>query len=212
MACRELGREALKWECHADVAELHSEVDRDAAEQLCPDIPRRKWRDQCYFGIAMAWSIEDYDYARATCGKSGMWEDFCRHDVNGEIAQVDPNAALAFCELEEGDLLKRKTCFHGLGKYIGRVDVEGAFGICERVPTHEPLYRENCVHGIGWAMAESDAAAALSRCQDAGDYRDSCLLGVSAHAKVFDPGEAVRICETVRRSDLRQRCVDFARR
>ncbi len=211
-ACQVLGREALRWECHADVAELHSEVDREGGEALCPDIPRRKWRDQCFFGIAMAWSVEDYEYARAMCGRSGMWEDFCRHDVNGEIAQVDPDEALAFCEREQGDLLRRKTCFHGLGKYIGRVDVAGAFAVCDRVPDHERLYPENCFHGLGWAMAETEASGALSSCPRAGPYADSCRLGVSAHAKVFDPAEAVRICETVDRGDLRQRCLDFARR
>lgn len=99
LACAEVKTAALHWECVADVAELRSTIDRAGAEALCETIPPKKWHDQCIFGLAMANVRPDPAYARAQCERAGMWRDFCRHDVNGEIAQVDPEGALAFCLL-----------------------------------------------------------------------------------------------------------------
>ena len=211
-ACERIGEDPLRWECIADVAELYWPADRATSEAICPTIGKKKWRDQCWFNLALAASRIDYDYARRMCGEAGMWRDFCYHDVNGEIAQVEPAAALAWCDLEQGELLRRKTCYHGLGKYLGRTDPGAARGICEQVPTSNPLYPENCHHGIGWAMAETRGSAALEDCSKSGKYRDSCTLGVSAHAKRLDRGEALRICGEVSRDDLRQRCEAFANR
>lgn len=214
-ACAAVAADSLRWECEADVAELHSREDRVGAEALCADIPRRKWRDQCVFGIAMQWSTDDPDFARGACERAGMWRDFCRHDVNGEVAQVDPAAALAWCngQLGGGSLLQRKTCYHGLGKYLGRTEPAAAVALCRQVPDDEPLYRENCFHGVGWAVAESDADAALGLCRRAaGPWQDSCILGVSAHAKRLDGAQALQLCAQVSRADLRGRCEDFARR
>ena len=211
-ACEAIEAPALRWECAGDVAGLHWSVDRGAAEAICEAIPRRKWRDQCWFNLALAASQVDPDYARSRCGRAGMWRDFCYHDVNGEIAQVDPVAALAWCDLEQGALLRRKTCYHGLGKYLGRSDPEAAWHICQQVPTREPLYRENCHHGIGWALAETRGASALADCARSGAYRDSCILGVSAYVKRLDPGEALALCEEVRGASLRERCEAFATR
>lgn len=211
-ACEQIAKEAFKWECVADVAELYWPSGRETSEAICPTIPTKKWRDQCWFNLALAASRVDFDYARRTCGEAGMWRDFCYHDINGEIAQIDPAEALAWCDREEGGLLRRKTCYHGLGKYLGRTDPGTARSICEQVPTHEPLYPENCHHGIGWAMAESRGSAAVADCVKSGDYSDSCVLGVSAHAKRLDPAEALALCSTVRREDLRGRCEAFAER
>jgi len=214
-ACASIAGGSLRWECEADLGELYSRTDRARAEGLCGGIPPKKWRDQCVFGIAMQWSTDDPDFARGACDRAGMWRDFCRHDVNGEVAQVDPEAALAWCksQLLTGSLLQRKTCFHGLGKYLGRTDPPRALAICQEVPLDEPLYRENCFHGIGWAVAESDSEAALRLCRDRGGaWSDSCRLGVSAHAKRLDPERAYALCAGVSRSDLRARCEAFARR
>ncbi len=214
-ACAEIAGGSLRWECEADLGELHARNDRAEAEALCGGIPPKKWRDQCVFGIAMQWSTDDPAFARGACDRAGMWRDFCRHDVNGEVAQVDPQAALAWCntQLGQGSLLQRKTCFHGLGKYVGRVDPPGALSLCREVSDVEPLYRENCFHGIGWAVAESDSEAALRLCvREGGAWSDSCMLGVSAHAKRLDAARALALCADVERSDLRKRCEDFARR
>jgi hypothetical protein len=214
-ACAAISDGALRWECEADLGELHSRTDRAQAETLCDGIPLKKWRDQCVFGIAMQWSTDDPDFARAACQRAGMWRDFCRHDVNGEVAQVDPQAALAWCieELKSGTALQRKTCFHGLGKYVGRTDPSQALALCLQVPSDDPLYKENCFHGLGWAVAESDPERALRLCRDrARDWGDSCTLGVSSHAKRLDPVRALEICGGVQGRDLRERCEAFARR
>ncbi len=214
-ACASIAGETLRWECEADLGELHSREDRVAAEELCGGIPKKKWRDQCVFGIAMQWSTDDPDFARAACDRAGMWRDFCRHDVNGEVAQVDPQAALAWCnsQLGQGSQLQRKTCFHGLGKYVGRTDPAGALTLCRQVPQDDPLYRENCFHGIGWAVAETDSDGGLALCErEGGAWSDSCRLGVSAHAKRLDPARALALCSGVERPDLRERCEAFARR
>jgi hypothetical protein len=213
LACAEVKTEALHWECVADVAELRSPIDRPGSEALCETIPPKKWHDQCIFGLAMANVRLAPPYARAQCERAGMWRDFCRHDVNGEIAQVDPEGALAFCLQESGTALQNRGCFHGLGKYLGRTDPDLALAICARAPTHEPLYPQNCLHGLGWAVAETSQDAALTLCaKRGGAYADSCLMGVSANAKRFDPGEALRLCGGVKDEALREKCERFARR
>ena len=212
-SCDEVGDRDQRFECIADVAELHSRTDRARSEAICPTISKKKWTDQCWFGIALAWSTEDFDYARASCNNAGMWRDFCRHDVNGEIAQVNPQDALDWCKLEEGDALQRKTCFHGLGKYLGRTEPEVAIGLCEKVPTNDPLYRENCFHGLGWAIAEQRSEEETARfCGALSMHQDSCFMGLSAHAKRLSPERAVTHCQQVERDDLKQRCDAFARR
>lgn len=212
-ACAQVQDPDQSMECVSDVAELHTRTDRDRAEAICPTIAKKKWKDQCWFGLGLAWSTQDFEYARGNCEKAGMWRDFCRHDVNGEIAQVDPANALAWCKEEEGTLLQRKTCFHGLGKYIGRTAPDEAISICDQVPESEPLYKENCVHGLGWAVAEKrESHAAVSFCEGLASHSDSCFLGLSAHTKRLDPSAALILCGRVGREDLRARCEGFAER
>ena len=212
-SCDEVRDKDQRFECVADVAELHSLTDLERSEGICPTIPKKKWEDQCWFGIALAWSTEDFEYARASCSNAGMWRDFCRHDVNGEIAQVDAQNALAWCKLEEGDALQRKTCFHGLGKYLGRTEPLAAIELCKEVPTHDPLYQENCFHGLGWAVAEQRSEEETAQfCRELPRHQDSCFLGLSAHAKRLSPDRALEHCQVVEREDLRQRCSAFAKR
>ena len=212
-ACVQVKDIDQSMECVSDVAELHTRTDRVRAEQICPTIAKRKWKDQCWFGLGLAWSTEDFEYARGNCEKAGMWRDFCRHDVNGEIAQVDPVNALDWCKQELGTPLQRKTCFHGLGKYLGRTQPQEATQICTQVPTSNPLYQENCFHGLGWAVAEKRSTdASLAFCDGLPMHIDSCLLGLSAHAKRLDPEAALSLCSRVERSDLRGRCEGFAQR
>jgi hypothetical protein len=212
-ACEQVKDQDQAFECIADVAELHTRTDRQRAEAICPSIPKKKWKDQCWFGIGLAWSIHDTEYARATCENAGMWRDFCRHDVNGEIAQVDALDALNWCNKEEGSPLQRKTCFHGLGKYLGRSQPEEAIAICEVVPSNNPLYAENCFHGLGWAVAEKQGdAESIAFCSALRRNQDSCFLGLSAHAKRLSPVQSLALCERVEREDLRDRCEGFAKR
>lgn len=211
-ACALVDERETQLECTSDVAEGYSRVDRDAALAVCPDIPKKKWRDQCVFGIALAWSQVDSPWAFRLCDDAGKWRDFCRHDVNGEIAQVDVDLALQHCAAEEGDILRRKSCWHGIGKYIARLDVDGAFAACDRVPAGpDNSYRENCIHGLGWGASEQAGAAFLPTCGRAGAEEDSCKLGVAYNLVRFDQTTAVAICEGVQRADLRDQCLRFTR-
>ena len=208
--CQRVQTKDMVWECLADVAELYSPVDRDVALALCPSIERKKWRDQCVFGIALAYSTVDSPWAFRRCDDAGQWRDFCRHDVNGEIAVVNVDLALANCAKEEGDLLTRKTCWHGIGKYLARVDVDAAFAACEQVPSGpKNLYRENCIHGLGWGASETAEENFIPSCRRAGDERDSCLLGIAYNLRRFDIDRGLRICAQVQRSDLNDQCNRF---
>ena len=209
-SCTKIRKQDTQWECQSDVAELFSPTDRDRSLSVCPTIGRKKWRDQCVFGIALAWSTKDSPWAFRLCDRAGQWRDFCRHDVNGEIAVVNTELALEHCHAEEGDLLTRKTCWHGIGKYIARVDVDRAFAACDQVPSGpQNLYRENCIHGLAWGASESREEAFLSECTRAGDERDSCLLGVAYNLKRFDIDRGLKICDTVQRRELKNKCISF---
>lgn len=209
-ACGDLSDAELQDECHADAAELHAVTNRDASLAVCPEIERAKWRDQCVFGIALALSTVDSPYAFRLCDDAGQWRDFCRHDVNGEIAQVNDPLAWEHCAADEGDLLTRKTCWHGIGKYVARVDVPRAFALCEKVPPGEnDLYIENCYHGLGWGASEKAGRDFAAQCDKAGEKAPSCRLGVAYNLKRFDPAAALELCRAVGRQDLEDQCVQF---
>jgi hypothetical protein len=213
LACDVVERRRLRWECQADVAELHVGTDLAAAREVCPGIGARKWRDQCFFGIAMALVELEPRQALAGCEDAGIWRDFCRHDVLGEVSVFDLDLVLEVCGREEGDLLTRKTCWHGIGKYIGRVDLSRAYAACERVPDGPSgIYRENCIHGLGWAAGERFGDAGLAECGAAGKLEDSCRLGVAFQIERSQPERAVDICRSVTRTDLRDHCLDWVSR
>jgi hypothetical protein len=208
-ACGSIRSSRTRQECLADTAELHAPTSRARALALCPTIAHKKWRDQCVFGIALAVVGKDPQEAFTLCDQAGMWRDFCRHDVNGEIAVVSLTQALEHCASEQGGLLTRKSCWHGIGKYIARVDVPRALDACQQVP--QGLYRENCVHGLGWGAAEKGGVAFAMRCGMAGPEADSCRLGVAYNHRRFDKAAAEEVCTTVRRPDLRSQCQAFVR-
>ena len=209
-ACQNITKIGTLGECQADVAELYAPYDKEKSLEVCPTIQRKKWRDQCTFGIALALSTIDSKWAFRTCDKAGQWRDFCRHDVNGEIAVVNLELALEHCGWEEGDLLRRKTCWHGIGKYIARVDIDRAYDACSRVPKGpNNLYIENCHHGLGWGGSEQTGMGFLPTCERSGEYQDSCLLGVAYNLRRFDISQGLEICDKVRRSDLRNQCIKF---
>ncbi len=206
-ACGAISQASLQGECRADVAELHALTDKVAALAVCPTIDTKKWRDQCVFGIALALSHHEPEDAFRLCDEAGQWRDFCRHDVNGEISQVNDALAFSHCAAEEGDILTRKTCWHGMGKYIARVDVPRAWEVCGRVPLGpDNLYRENCVHGLAWGAAESVGKAFLAECGTMPEQRDSCRLGVAYFESRFDTAGALEICDAVVRGDLQEKC------
>lgn len=199
-----------RFECESDVAELHAPTDRQASLALCPEIPRKKWRDQCVFGIALALSTIDSPWAFQTCDDAGKWRDFCRHDVNGEIAQINESLAFEHCENIDGDFLVHKACWHGIGKYIARVDVDRAFAACERVPLGpNNKYRENCYHGLGWGAAEQAGADFVASCDRSGPQKDSCLLGIAYNLRRFDIDAGLTVCGGVQDATLHQQCVTF---
>jgi hypothetical protein len=205
-ACARVSSDTLRFECMADVAEGHARVDVAWSRGACETIPRKTWRDQCVFGIANALALVDADLALKTCEDSGQWRPFCRHDVNGERATVDPESAIRYCHALPP--AHQPTCWHGLGKYIGRRDEAGAARRCADAPTAGD-YRGQCYHGLGWAAAERDGAAAAARCERYGDGRDSCILGVAYQQKPFDPDVAASLCRSASDPAEQRYCLQF---
>jgi hypothetical protein len=214
-ACARVTESERALECRADVAEGHARVDLDRSRAICaalrsdPAPLGTKWGDQCVFGLANAQVHADPALALALCEESGQWRPFCRHDVNGERATVDPDGAVAYCESLPAE--RRDTCWHGIGKYVSRVDVARGIALCDRAPLDGDL-RGQCVHGVGWAAAESHGEGALPHCETLGPMRDSCILGIAYHQKRFDPEGAKRLCGLARDAAERARCLDFVHR
>lgn len=207
--CDAISEVEIAWECRADVAETIAPARRAEAETICLGITPQKWRGQCHFGLALAVVATDSAWALARCDQSEAFRDFCRHDVVGELALVDLPAATAFCAREEGDELTRKTCWHGIGKYLARRDVSEATAACG-VAT--PAWRGNCLHGVGWGAAERDPDAALGACADQGPLADNCRQGVAHQQKRGDPARAIALCEAIATETIRSRCLSFVRR
>ncbi len=203
-ACEAVTDPERAMACVADVAERHPLVDRPAALALCPTLDARRWRDQCVFGIALAEASTAPERALSTCEEAGMWTRFCRHDVNGTRATADLEAALAYCAALAP--AERPTCTHGIGKYVGRVDLAAALAACRELPTTDDLAGQ-CAHGAGWAAAEANGPAAAARCETTGPLRDSCLLGVAYHTKRTDRQTASSLCRRAQAPDERARCL-----
>lgn len=207
--CDRVNDPELLLECRADVAETIAPRDRARAEAICAPIESVKWRGQCQFGIGLALAELDPAYALGRCEHAEAFRDFCRHDVIGEVALVDLDAAVTFCAREEGDVLTRKTCWHGVGKYLARRDLGEAAAAC-RLATES--WRGNCFHGVGWGAAERDADAALVGCDAQAPYVDNCRQGVGHQLKRADPPRAVAVCEGLDTPAIRDRCLAFVRR
>jgi len=207
--CAEVKDAEMGLECRADVAEAAAPVDRAASEHICEGIGSIKWRGQCQFGIGLAMAQIDATYALSRCEHAEVFRDFCRHDVVGTVSLVDLEAAVAFCSREEGDALTRKTCWHGIGKYLARRDFLEASTACQRTT---PQWRTNCFHGVGWGAAERDPDAALASCDALPAYRDNCRQGVAHELKRSDPNRAVSLCESIGDDAVRTRCLAFVTR
>lgn len=207
--CARIADPELSLECRADVAETLAPRDRDRAVAICGTIASTKWRGQCHFGIGLALAEIDAAYALGRCEDAEAFRDFCRHDVVGEVALVDLEAAVAFCAREEGDVLTRKTCWHGIGKYLARRDLGEAAAACRR---STPAWQGNCFHGAGWGAAERDPDAALAGCDRQAPYVDNCRQGVAHQLKRADPARAVALCESIGTPAIRARCLAFVRR
>lgn len=207
--CAKVADAELREECNADVAETVAPVDRAVGERICEGLSTVKWRGQCHFGMGLALAETDVPYAVGRCERAEAFRDFCRHDVVGEAALVDLEAAVAVCAKEEGDALTRKTCWHGIGKYLARRSAPEAAAACAR---STPDWRGNCFHGLGWGAAERDPDATLAFCADQGPYADNCRQGVAHQLKRFDPTRAVALCEAIATPAIRDRCLAFVTR
>ena len=207
--CAEIGDGELALECRSDVAEATALVDRAAAEAICAGIGVLKWRGQCHFGMGLALAETDAPYALARCEQAEVFRDFCRHDVVGEVALVDLEAAVAFCAREEGDTLTRKTCWHGIGKYLARRDFAEAAAACLRATE---AWRGNCLHGVGWGASERDPDGALRGCAGVAPYTDNCQQGVAHQLKRADPERAVSLCQGIADPGISSRCLAFVTR
>lgn len=207
--CELVADEELKLECRADVAELVAPNDRAAAEAICTALSVMKWRGQCHFGIGLAMAEIDPEYALGRCEHAEAFRDFCRHDVVGEVALEGLGPAVAFCSREEGDTLTRKTCWHGIGKYLARRDFAEAAAACRQATE---AWQGNCFHGVGWGAAERDPDAALAACADSPPYADNCKQGVAHQLKRFDPTRGIALCESIGTTSIRERCLAFLTR
>lgn len=207
--CERIRDEELRWECHADVAENVAPVDRTVAERICEGITPQKWRGQCNFGIGLALAETDWAYALARCDHAEAFRDFCRHDVVGEVALVNVEPAIAFCAREEGDELTRKTCWHGIGKYLARRDFKEAEAACRRATQQ---WQGTCFHAIGWGASERDPDGALANCNTLPDFSDKCRQGVAYQLKRFDPERGIALCEGMRSDSVRSDCLAFLKR
>ncbi len=199
----------LGLECRADVAETIALTDRAGSEAICGGIDAIKWRGQCHFGLGLAWAETDPAYAIGRCERAEAFRDFCRHDVIGEISMVDTDFPVALCGKGEGDALTRKSCWHGMGKYLARRSLEEASVACLRASEEG---RGQCFHGAGWGAAERDPDAALAVCAQQGAYAENCRQGVAHQLKRADPSRAVALCESITSETIRSRCLAFVRR
>jgi hypothetical protein len=204
LACSEVSDGSRGMECVAAVAEAHALTNREAALAVCPTISRKKWSDQCVFGIGLALAKIDPPWAYEQCGSAGMWRDFCRHDVNGEIALFDLELALSHCGSVADGELASKSCWHGIGKYLGRVDTDRAQAACARVPTG--VNQDNCVHGLGWAGAERRGMQFVEVCSALQTGSDPCRLGVAYQQIRVNPEGAAKVCGQVLDGGLRMDC------
>jgi hypothetical protein len=184
-------------------------IDRDAAAAICVAIPVMKWRGQCHFGMGLALAEIDPAYALGRCEHAEAFRDFCRHDVVGEVALESLAPAVAFCAKEEGDPLTRKTCWHGIGKYLARRDFAEAVAACGQATEAS---RGNCFHGLGWGAAERDPDATLAACAGLPAYADNCRQGVAHELKRADPTRGIAICESIQTTSVRDRCLTFLKR
>jgi hypothetical protein len=207
--CTHVREPEMALECQADVAEAIAHLARERATTICSGIDSTKWRGQCHFGVGLATAEIDPEYAIGRCADAEIFQTFCRHDVVGEVALVDTPAANRICAREEGDWLTRKTCWHGIGKYLSRRDMNEASTACEAGTVE---WKGTCYHGIGWGGAERDVEAALQSCTRFGAYADNCKHGVANQQKRADPARAVALCESVTKPDTRARCLDFVTR
>ena len=204
LACSEVNDGSRGMECVAAVAETHAPTDRQAALAVCPTISSKKWSDQCVFGIGLALAKIDPPWAYKQCAAAGMWRDFCRHDVNGEIALFDLELALEHCASVTDGELATKSCWHGIGKYLGRVDTGRAQDACDRVPAG--VNRDNCVHGLGWAGAERKGMQFVDVCSGLQVGADPCRLGVAYQQIRVNPAGAVQVCAQVVDKGFRLDC------
>lgn len=208
-ACAAIVDPELGQECLADVAETLAPHDRAGAEAICAEVSTLKWKGQCHFGLGLAVAEIDPSYAMGRCEYAEAFRLFCRHDVVGEIALVNIDAAISACRQEEGSELARKTCWHGIGKYLARRDPTEASVACEQTTLS---WRGNCYHGLGWGAAERDPDATLAFCAGLAGYADNCRQGVAHQLKRGDPTRAIALCESIQTESVRTRCLDFVTR
>ena len=204
--CGQILSEEFAFECRADGAETVAVAHREKSDAICRSIESVKWRGQCHFGVGLALAETDPEYAISRCEHAEAFRTFCRHDVIREMALVNLPAAVAICAREEGDTLTRKTCWHGMGKYIARRDIAEAAASCEQAT---PAWQALCFHGVGWGAAERDVDAALAGCGAFGGFADNCRHGVANELKRTDPQREQAICETLQNSEAKAKCLAF---
>lgn len=206
--CTGVGDVAMREECQSDVAETVAPINKALGISICDKIASVKWRGQCHFGMGLAVADTDPAWSEDQCDHAEAFRDFCRHDVIGTVALTNLDFAVSFCSKEEGDELTRKTCWHGIGKYLARRSMDEAAAACARAT---PDWHGNCMHGAGWGAAERDPDAALASCATQGEFVDNCRQGVAHELKRADPSRAVSICESIATERIRNRCLDFVR-
>ena len=112
------------------------------------------------------------------------------------------------CE-KQTDNLMRRTCFHGIGKYLGKSMQDKAITYCGQIK--ESDIKKSCYHGAGWGVSEiSDSGKAVSYCKKIkSNFTDNCLVGVAWQISKTNNELSKKICENVINKVAKTKCLNF---
>ena len=199
-SCEEVEDVDQRFECVADVAELHSLTDRKRSEGICPTIPRRSGKINV--GLGLLWpGARRTEYARAVaqCGNVARLQ----HDVNGGSLRWTRRMRLI------GTNWKRrcvKDCFLIWASTGNPKQPRALQASSCSISLPEAAFT---VLAGRWRKIGEDETVGF--CRDLPEHQDSCFLGLSAHAKRLSPEERWSIARPSS-DDLRERCSAFAQR
>ena len=210
--CKQIDQNLLRDECYNDII---IEIGKEKPEEIkkyCNEINSEKWRGECYFNMALFLTKINITKAFAICNKAEIYVPFCYHDVAGEASLINTTKALNICEKQVDNLTKR-TCFHGIGKYLGRNKPDKAIIYCNQI--EDKGYKESCYHGLGWGMAEIDMGNmdyARSNCEGIeSELKNNCFIGVAWKLSKNDKEKAKEVCNNIKNEQIKKECLNFPR-
>jgi len=205
--CKQINQDSLRDECYNDIIIEIGKENPEEAQQHCEKINSEKWRGECYFNMALFLTKTNIAKAFAMCDKAEIYIPFCYHDVAGEVSLINATIALNICGKQ--DNLTKRTCFHGIGKYLGRSKPEKAIIHCNIIKEKE--YKETCYHGMGWGISETnDSNKAIFYCKKTKSYfTDKCLVGVAWQVSKTNKELSGKICERVIVDEVKTECLSY---